>query len=84
MAGRPDGRKKNLNRGTRQNSDSNPIQSESRYPHSYKAEAIPGGTQSTVTKHVQEIFERLGVETRGGATLRALEAFHSVAAPENP
>jgi DNA-binding NarL/FixJ family response regulator len=30
-------------------------------------------TESTVKKHVQEIFEKLGVETRGAATFRALE-----------
>jgi len=30
-------------------------------------------TESTVKKHVQEIFEKLGVETRGAASLRALE-----------
>jgi len=34
---------------------------------------ILGITESTVKKHVQEIFEKLGVETRGAATLRALE-----------
>ncbi len=34
---------------------------------------ILGITESTVKKHVQEIFERLGVETRGAATVRALE-----------
>ena len=31
-------------------------------------------TESTIKKHVQEIFEKLGVETRGAATVRALEA----------
>src|SRR5438093_7179222 len=30
-------------------------------------------TESTVKKHVQEMFDKLGVETRGAATLRALE-----------
>jgi DNA-binding NarL/FixJ family response regulator len=39
---------------------------------------ILGITESTVKKHVQEIFERLGVETRGAATLRALEALTSL------
>jgi DNA-binding NarL/FixJ family response regulator len=34
---------------------------------------ILGVTESTVKKHVQEMFEKLGVETRGAATLRALE-----------
>jgi len=39
---------------------------------------ILGITESTVKKHVQEIFEKLGVETRGAATVRALEALSSV------
>lgn len=39
--------------------------------------AILGNTESTVKKHVAEIFEKLGVETRGGATLRALEILSS-------
>ena len=34
-------------------------------------------TESTIKKHVQEIFEKLGVETRGAATLRALEVLNS-------
>ena len=34
---------------------------------------ILGITESTIKKHVQEIFEKLGVETRGAATVRALE-----------
>ncbi|HEY0457305.1 MAG TPA: response regulator transcription factor [Verrucomicrobiae bacterium] len=38
---------------------------------------ILGITESTVKKHVQEIFEKLGVETRGAATVRALEVFGS-------
>jgi DNA-binding NarL/FixJ family response regulator len=38
---------------------------------------ILGITESTVKKHVQEIFEKLGVETRGAAALRALEALSS-------
>ena len=33
-------------------------------------------TESTIKKHVQEIFDKLGVETRGAATLRALEVLH--------
>jgi DNA-binding NarL/FixJ family response regulator len=37
---------------------------------------ILGITESTVKKHVQEIFEKLGVETRGAATVRALEALN--------
>jgi DNA-binding CsgD family transcriptional regulator len=39
--------------------------------------SILGITESTVKKHVQEIFEKLGVETRGAATLRALEVLNS-------
>ena len=38
---------------------------------------ILGVTESTVKKHVQEIFEKLGVETRGAATVRAVEALGS-------
>ena len=40
---------------------------------------ILGITESTIKKHVQEIFEKLGVETRGAATLRALEVLSSPA-----
>ena len=39
--------------------------------------SILGITESTVKKHVQEMFEKLGVETRGAATVRALEALNS-------
>src|SRR5678816_2193753 len=38
--------------------------------------AILNITESTVKKHVQEMFEKLGVETRGAATVRALEALN--------
>jgi DNA-binding NarL/FixJ family response regulator len=38
---------------------------------------ILGITESTVKKHVQEIFEKLGVETRGAAAVRALEVLSS-------
>lgn len=38
---------------------------------------ILGITESTVKKHVQEMFQKLGVETRGAATVRALEALSS-------
>lgn len=44
---------------------------------------ILGITESTVKKHVQEIFEKLGVETRGAATVRALELLNSSAASLN-
>jgi DNA-binding NarL/FixJ family response regulator len=40
---------------------------------------ILGITESTVKKHVQEIFEKLGVETRGAATVRALETLNAPA-----
>src|SRR6266516_7383089 len=39
---------------------------------------ILGITESTVKKHVQEMFEKLGVETRGAATVRALEVLSSL------
>ncbi len=39
---------------------------------------ILGITESTVKKHVQEIFDKLGVETRGAATVRALEVLGSL------
>ena len=39
---------------------------------------ILGITESTVKKHVQEIFEKLGVETRGAAAVRALELLNAV------
>src|ERR1044071_712291 len=42
---------------------------------------ILGITESTIKKHVQEIFEKLGVETRGAATVRALEVLNSRSAP---
>src|SRR5436190_2650582 len=38
---------------------------------------ILGITESTVKKHVQEIFEKLGVETRGAASVRALEVLNT-------
>ena len=41
---------------------------------------ILGNAESTVKKHVLEIFEKLGVETRGAAALRALEVLSSPAA----
>lgn len=39
--------------------------------------SILGITESTVKKHVQEMFEKLGVETRGAATVRALEMLNA-------
>jgi DNA-binding NarL/FixJ family response regulator len=39
---------------------------------------ILGITESTVKKHVQEMFEKLGIETRGAATLRALEVLSTI------
>jgi DNA-binding NarL/FixJ family response regulator len=44
---------------------------------------ILGITESTVKKHVQEMFEKLGVETRGAATLRALEVLNAPSANVN-
>jgi DNA-binding NarL/FixJ family response regulator len=41
---------------------------------------ILGNTESTVKKHVLEVFEKLGVETRTAASLRALEVLSSPAA----
>ncbi|HTH47622.1 MAG TPA: response regulator transcription factor [Candidatus Limnocylindria bacterium] len=38
---------------------------------------ILGITESTVKKHVQEMFEKLGVETRGAAAMRAVEVLNS-------
>ncbi|HYR45206.1 MAG TPA: LuxR C-terminal-related transcriptional regulator [Terriglobia bacterium] len=38
---------------------------------------ILGITESTVKKHVQEIFDNLGVETRSAAAVRALEVLNS-------
>ena len=35
--------------------------------------AILGATENTVKKHVQHIFEKLGLESRSAATLMALE-----------
>jgi DNA-binding NarL/FixJ family response regulator len=43
---------------------------------------ILGITESTVKKHVQEMFDKLGVETRGAAALRALEVLNSQ--PQSP
>ena len=42
---------------------------------------ILGITESTVKKHVQEMFDKLGVETRGAATVRALEVLSSQSRP---
>jgi DNA-binding CsgD family transcriptional regulator len=38
---------------------------------------ILGITESTVKKYVQEMFDKLGVETRGAAIVRALEVLSS-------
>src|SRR5205809_7113352 len=40
---------------------------------------ILGITESTVKKYVQEMFDKLGVETRGAATVRALEILNAQA-----
>ncbi len=44
---------------------------------------ILGVTESTIKKHVQEIFDKLGVETRGAATIRALEVLNSPGPPDH-
>ena len=44
---------------------------------------ILGVTESTVKKHVQEMFDKLGVETRGAAAVRALEILNSPASSAN-
>jgi DNA-binding NarL/FixJ family response regulator len=41
---------------------------------------ILGISESTVKKHLLEIFEQVGVETRSAATLRAIEVLSSPAA----
>jgi len=41
---------------------------------------ILGNSESTVKKHVLEIFAKLGIETRTAASLRALEVLSSTAA----
>jgi len=45
---------------------------------------ILGITESTVKKHVQEMFEKLGVETRGAATARAWEVLNSGNLTDDP
>ena len=46
--------------------------------------SILGITESTVKKYVQEMFEKLGVETRGAATVRALEVLNSMPHSSSP
>jgi DNA-binding NarL/FixJ family response regulator len=46
--------------------------------------AIMGNSEATVKKHVLEIFDKLGVETRTAAGLRALEVLSSPAAKPRP
>jgi DNA-binding NarL/FixJ family response regulator len=45
---------------------------------------ILGISESTIKKYVQEIFEKLGVETRGAAAVRALEALNTTTPPLEP
>jgi DNA-binding NarL/FixJ family response regulator len=45
---------------------------------------ILGNSESTVKKHVLEVFQKLGVETRTAASLRALEVLSSPAAHGRP
>jgi DNA-binding NarL/FixJ family response regulator len=44
---------------------------------------ILGISESTVKKHLLEVFQKLGVETRSAATLRALEVLSSPTAPRS-
>jgi DNA-binding NarL/FixJ family response regulator len=46
--------------------------------------SILGISESTVKKHVQEMFEKLGVETRGAAAMCALEVLNSIPTPDAP
>jgi DNA-binding NarL/FixJ family response regulator len=47
--------------------------------------AILGTAENTVKKHLQNIFEKLGIESRNAATVRALEALNKAAlAPRSP
>ena len=46
--------------------------------------SILGITESTVKKHVQEIFDKLGIETRGAAAVRALEVLNAPAPASTP
>jgi DNA-binding NarL/FixJ family response regulator len=39
--------------------------------------SILGVSESTIKKHVQEMFDKLGVETRGAAMVRALEVLNT-------
>jgi DNA-binding NarL/FixJ family response regulator len=45
---------------------------------------ILGISESTVKKHLLEIFQRIGVETRSAATLRALEVLSSPTVRKSP
>ncbi len=45
---------------------------------------ILGISESTVKKHVQEMFDKLGVETRGAAAVRALEVLSAPPRPGAP
>ncbi len=44
---------------------------------------ILGAAEGTVRKHVEHIFEKLGLEARNAATLRALEVLSSPARPSS-
>jgi DNA-binding NarL/FixJ family response regulator len=44
---------------------------------------ILGITESTVKKYVQEMFDKLGVETRGAAAMRAFEVLGTKPSPEH-
>ena len=68
------------------------LDSNSRHSFSFTAQGktnadittILGNSESTVKKHVLEIFEQLGIETHGAAALRALEVLSSPTAHVKP
>jgi DNA-binding NarL/FixJ family response regulator len=45
---------------------------------------ILGAAENTVKKHLQNIFEKLGIESRNAATVRALEALNNPPAAGGP
>lgn len=46
--------------------------------------SILGVTESTIKKYVQEMFDKLGVETRGAAAVRALEVLNAAPVESAP
>lgn len=43
---------------------------------------ILGAAENTVKKHLQHIFEKLGLDSRNAATLRALESLSHLPGPK--